>query len=152
MGVPPLPASTRASAGADIRPCASASISSMRAVPNPSIRSAANRLTCASAPATIRSGGAPSRPSRSTSHPARRYASFRAAKRQVKLAVCPPVTKPTLHSRGRPSRSRSQPIATSSAAAPAGESALSETFWFQAEASQSAAIAAGSPAPTTKPK
>ena len=40
-------------------------------------------------------GGAPNRPSASTSQPARRSTSLRAAARQVKLATVAPVTKPT---------------------------------------------------------
>ena len=57
-----------------------------------------------------------SRPGRgaATSQPARRSTSSRPAARQVKLAMVPPVTKPTALSAGRPSRSSSQASATSS--------------------------------------
>src|SRR6478736_4717981 len=48
-----------------------------------------------SAPTSTRSGGAPTRPSRATSHPVLRNISSRAAARQVKLDMVAPVTNPT---------------------------------------------------------
>lgn len=62
-----------------------------------------------------------------------------------------PVVKPTALSPGRPSRSSSHAPATSSTAAYAGEAARSTQFWSQALTSQSAASAAGSVPPITKP-
>jgi hypothetical protein len=70
----------------------------------------------------------------------------------VKWAIWQPVTKPTELSSGRPSSSRTQPPATSSATASAGATAKPPAFWSHAEVSQSAATAAGSAPPITKPK
>ena len=53
---------------------------------------------------------------------------------------------------GTPSSSASQPPTTSSATAAAGEATYMPAFWSHAEASQSAARAAGSAPPKTKPK
>src|SRR4051812_45786504 len=142
----------RRSADGTILPWPSTSTFSRQSVPKPSIRSAASMLTCTSSPATIRTRGAPHRPRASTSQPALLSTSFRAASRQVKFAVCPPVTKPQLTPAGRPSNSTSQAIATSSTAAAAGEAIWNDAFWFQAETSQSAATACGNPDPVTNPK
>jgi hypothetical protein len=87
--------------------------------------------------------GAPTSPSRSTSHPASASTPWRAAPKHVRLAVCPPVTKPTLASSGRPNRSVSHRPASSSTAASAGLAIHSPAFWSHAEVSQSAASAAG---------
>ena len=72
--------------------------------------SAARRCTdtCTSSPTTTRRRGAPCRPSASTSQPARRSSSWRAAASAVKFAMWQPVTKPTLAPAGSPSRSISQ--------------------------------------------
>ena len=53
---------------------------------------------------------------------------------------------------GRPSRSSSHAAATSSIAAAAGDMTCRAVFWSQADTSQSAASAAGSAPPVTKPK
>ena len=68
------------------------------------------------------------------------------------LAICAPVVRPTLHSAGRPSTSSSQPHATSSTTEAAGDETALNEFWSHAEVSQSAASAAGSAPPVTKPK
>ena len=86
-----------------------------------------------------------------TSQPARRSTSSRAAARQVKLAIVPPVTKPTALPAGSPSRSSSQALATCSVAVAAGVSRASPAFWSQALVSQSAASAAGCEPPITMP-
>ena len=109
-------------------------------------------VACACSPQTTCTRGAPIRPSRSTSQPARASTAWRAAARQVVLAPWAPVTKPTLALAGRPSRSSAQPAAISSIAATAGESEWNAAHWSQAETSQSAASAAGSAPPITKPK
>ena len=80
-------------------------------------------MTCASSPATTSTAGAPMSPSSPTSQPARSRTAWRAAASPVKFAICPPVTKPTLASGGRPKRSSSQPAATSSTTAAAGPQA-----------------------------
>ena len=109
-------------------------------------------MTCAWAPATTRSAGAPCRPSASTFQPASASTAWRAAARQVTCAIWQPVTKPTPQSAGRPSSSRTQPAATASATVSAGAAIAPPPFWSQAEVSQSAATAAGSAPPITKPK
>ncbi|HEX7149266.1 MAG TPA: aminotransferase class V-fold PLP-dependent enzyme, partial [Actinomycetota bacterium] len=53
-------------------------------------------VTWRSAPTTTSTGGAPRRPSLSTSQPAAASTWWRAAARPVKLAICPPVTNPVL--------------------------------------------------------
>jgi hypothetical protein len=53
---------------------------------------------------------------------------------------------------GMPSSSFSQRPATSSTTAAEGASSARPAFWSQADVSQSAASAAGSAPPTTKPK
>ena len=109
-------------------------------------------VTWRSAPTTTSTGGAPIRPSRSTSQPAAASTWWRAAARPVKVAIWPPVTKPVLTVDGSPSRSVSQPAATSSTVAAAGPSTNRPAFWSQAAVSQSAARAAGRLPPTTNPK
>jgi hypothetical protein len=91
-------------------------------------------------------------PAVSTSWPARPSTSCLAAARAVKLAICPPVTKPTDTWAGSPSSSASQRPATSSTTPAAGPATCSPAFWSQAAVSQSAASAAGSAPPITKPK
>ena len=88
-------------------------------------------VTCRSAPTTTSTGGAPRRPSLSTSQPAAASTWWRAAARPVKLAICPPVTNPVLTVGGSPSRSVSQPAATSSTVAAAGPSTNRPAFWSQ---------------------
>ena len=68
------------------------------------------------------------------------------------LASCAPVTKPTDAVAGMPSSSLSQPPATSSATTAAGDSTPLNAFWSQPLVIMSAAVAAGSELPTTKPK
>jgi hypothetical protein len=63
-----------------------------------------------------------------------------------------PVVKPTDVPAGSPRTSTSQVAATSSTTAAAGAMRNSPTFWSHAETSQSAASAAGSDPPITKPK
>ena len=96
-------------------------------------------MTCVPAWVTTVTGGAPWRPSRSTSQPARARTAWRAAASAVKLAIVAPVTNPTLVPAGRPSSSTSQPAATSSATAAAGEMTYRPAFWSHALVSQSAA-------------
>ncbi len=109
-------------------------------------------MSCRSAPTTTRTPGEPARPWAARSHPARRSTSSRAAVRQVKFAIVPPVTNPTALSAGRPSRSSSQADATSSTAVCAGVTVRRPEFWSHALTSQSAASAAGCEPPMTKPK
>jgi hypothetical protein len=68
------------------------------------------------------------------------------------FAPCAPVTKPLDTPSGSPSSSTSQPDATCSSAAATGEVTTENAFWSHAVASQSAATAAGSALPKTKPK
>ena len=91
-----------------------------RSWPRPRNCSAENTVVWASSPISTVIGGAPNRPCASTSQPAWRSTSPRAAARQTKLATVAPVTKPTELSRGRSRRSSSQPPATVSTAAAAG--------------------------------
>ena len=149
---PEPPASASASASARIRPCSSAATTSIAARPNPSSRSARHTVTCASSPASTRIAGAPPRPRSSTSQPARVSTLPRAAASPVTFAICAPVVSPAPDSAGSPSRSSSQPQATSSTTDAAGEETALKPFWSHAEASQSAASAAGSAPPVTNPK
>ena len=121
-------------------------------MPSPTKRSAVKIVACASSPATMVRGGAPISPSRTTSQPARSSTVLRAAARQVAFAIWAPVTSPTLAVAGRPSTSSSQPSTTSSTTAAAGEATYENPFWSHAAAIQSAARAAGSAPPVTKPK
>jgi hypothetical protein len=114
-------ARTAGSAEAIMRPCASAGTRLTVRAPSPAMRSAVSMVACASSPATTCTRGAPCRPSCSTSHPARWSTAWRAMTIAVKFAGPPPVTNPTLVSAGRPNSSRSQPAATSSTTAAAGE-------------------------------
>jgi hypothetical protein len=70
----------------------------------------------------------------------------------VTFAICAPVTRPTLAPGGRPSTSASHSAATASTAPAAGEETALNAFWSHADVSQSAASAAGSAPPVTKPK
>ena len=117
-----------------------------------SSRSARHTVTCASAPANTRSGGEPTSPRSSTSQPARASRVCRAAARPVTFAICAPVVSPAPLSAGRPSTSSSQPHAISSTTEAAGDDTALNEFWSHAEASQSAASAAGSAPPVTNPK
>ncbi len=76
----------------------------------------------------------------------------RATARQVTLAIWAPVTIPTLAPAGRPSSDSTQSSTTSSTTEAAGEPTHMCAFWSHADASQSAASAAGSAPPVTKPK
>ena len=135
-----------------IRPWSSAGTSRIDAVPIPRNLSARSRVECRLAPATMRIGGAPLRPSRSTSHPTPARTWWRAAARQVKCAIWQPVTNPNEESSGRPRSSFSHVPATSSTTLAAGVGRARAAFWSQADVSQSAAIAAGVLPPMTKPK
>ena len=99
-----------------------------------------------------RIGGPPCRPSSSTSQPARRRTAWRAAARAVTLAMVAPVVYPTDEPVGRPRSSSSQPAATSSTTAAAGEWMNRPTFWSHVDTSQSVARAAGTEPPMTNPK
>ena len=68
------------------------------------------------------------------------------------FAACAPVTNPIEAPSGRRSTSRSQPAATASTAAAAGEVTTEKPFWSHAVASQSAANDDGSALPITNPK
>jgi hypothetical protein len=72
--------------------------------------------------------GAPTSPSRSTSCPAVASTRWRAAARPVTCAIWQPVTRANDAVGGSPSRSASQPPATSSNAAAAGVGAASPAF------------------------
>ncbi len=104
-----------------MRPCPSTGTRTSSLVPKPSIRRLPTVETCTSSPTTTVIRGARCRPSRSTSQPARRSTSWRAAARQVKLAMWQPVTKPTVAVAGRPSSSSTQPATMSSSTATAGD-------------------------------
>ena len=151
---PSIVASASRSASGRIRPWSSDAIRRTRSPsrPRPSIWSEAYTVTCVPAWVTTVTGGAPCRPCRSTSQPARASTPWRAAARAVKLAIVAPVTNPTLVPAGRPSSSTSQLPATSSATAAAGERTYRPAFWSQVEVSQSAPSAAGRLPPTTNPK
>ena len=151
--VGPLPSARAArSASARIRPSPSAGTGSSAAVPSPSSRSERSIVTCRSPPASTRICGAPARPSRPTSHPAAASTCCRAAARAVVFAPWAPVTKPLARRAGSPSKSASQTVATSSAAAAAGDRTTENAFWSHVVATQSAATEAGSALPITKPK
>jgi hypothetical protein len=96
--------------------------------------------------------GAPVKPSRSTFHPTSASTWLQAAARAVACAICVPVTKAKETALGRPSRSAIQAPATSSTTAAAGPATYRPAFWSQADVSQSAASAAGTAPPMTKPK
>ena len=85
-----------------MRPWPSAGTTRSRPLPRPRKRRAASMVTWRSAPTTTSTGGAPSRPSLSTSQPAAASTWWRAAARPVKLAICPPVTNPVLTRRRQP--------------------------------------------------
>ena len=68
------------------------------------------------------------------------------------FAICAPVTSPAPARAGSPSSSFTQATAVASAVAAAGDIACSMLFWSHADVSQSAASAAGSAPPVTKPK
>ena len=74
------------------------------------------------------SAGAPCRPSASTSQPSRRSTSWRAAASAVTLAMCAPVTNPTLAWSGRPSASRIHRAVQASSADIAGDMTCSAPF------------------------
>src|SRR6476646_2664760 len=96
--------------------------------------------------------GAAISPSRSTSQPVSLKTACRAAARHVVLAAWPPVTKPTLAFSGSPSKSSTHAEEISSMAAAAGEREWKAAFWSHVDTNQSAASAAGSAPPMTKPK
>ena len=149
---PSIDMNAASSVSGRIRPMSSVSIVLIRADPRPRNRSAAKMVACASAPTITSMAGAPNRPSFSTSQPARRSSSLRAAARPTKFAMVAPVTNPTDALRGKSSSSRSQLAETCSAATAAGVPALFAAFWPQAEVSQSAATPARCDPPITQPK
>ena len=120
--------------------------------PGPGSAGPGRRVSWRCAPTSTRTRGDPDRPLPATSQPTRRSTASRAAARQVKIDIVAPVTKPTPLVSGRPRRSSSQALATSSTAACAGLTARSTAFWSQALTSQSAARAAGCVPPITIPK
>ena len=122
-----------------------------RSRPKPRYCNAVSTVACASSPIITTISGAPYSPAASTSQPARCSSRWRAAAMPTAFPSPAPVGSPTLASAGRPSRSSIHSPAISSAAAAAGESACSAPFWFQAVVSRSAAEAAGSAPPITKP-
>src|SRR5882724_4134325 len=107
---------------------------------------------CASSPASTATSGARLRPWAATSQPARASTCWRAAARQVVLAICPPVTIPIPVPAGSPNSPVNQAITVSSTTAAAGESTKRPAFWSHALVSQSAPTAAGRLPPITKPK
>ena len=123
----------------------------MFAVPMPSSFAARVVVPCTSLEVRMRTLGAPASPSRLTSHPARARTACRAAARQVTWAIWQPVTRAKEADAGRPSTSLSQVPQTSSTTAAAGPQAYRPAFWSQVAVSQSAASAAGRPAPMTQP-
>ncbi len=121
-------------------------------VPMPSSRSARSTVTCFFAPATIRTGGPPCRPRSARSQSWRASTALRAAASAVTCAIWQPVTSAKDAPAGSPSSSLSQRPAVSSITVIAGVGRVRPAFWSQAVTSQSAASAAGSVPPMTKPK
>jgi len=68
------------------------------------------------------------------------------------IGACPPVTKPNDAPAGKPNSSFSQPPATSSTTAAAGEVNALKAGWSHPLVNTSAAVAASSAPPTTNPK
>ena len=69
------------------------------------MRSAVKIVRCDSSLTTTSIGGAPNKPSRSTSQPTRANSSWRAVRSAVTFAICAPVTNPTLQGSGSPNSS-----------------------------------------------
>jgi len=137
----------RASANAVARPSSEirprSSAPTVRGRPRPAICPAEIMDEWTRSPARKVIGGAPARPSRSTSQPAARSTELRAASRPDRFAVVAPVLNPTPDSAGSPSRSSSHSPASSSAATTPGVAWREPAFWSHAETSQSAASPAG---------
>ena len=149
----PEPASIAAtSASASTAPFGPLATASIDAVPIPRNRSERSIVAWRSSPATTRIRGAPCRPSRSTSHPARSSTWWRAAASPTVFPPCAPVTIPNDASAGRPSASFSQTPATSSTSAAAGDITALNPTWSQPVVRRSAHTAASSDPPVTKPK
>ncbi len=146
------PASSAASRSARIRPWSSVGIRTGVSRPRPSRRSALNTVAWDSSLTIRRSAGAPASPRASTSQPARSSTAWRAAASAVTLAICAPLVRPPPAGCGSPSRSFAHASTVVSAVAAAGDIVCRPAFWSQAEVSQSAASAAGSDPPVTKPK
>ena len=125
---------------------------SSASAPMPSRRSERSIVAWRSSPATTRILGAPCRPRRSTSQPARSSTRWRAAASPTVLPACVPVTIPNDASAGRPSDSFSHAPAISSTNAAAGDDAPLNAIWSQPLVRTSAPSAASSDPPTTKPK
>jgi hypothetical protein len=83
---------------------------------------------CASSPITTLIGGAPKRPSASTSQPCAASSAWRAAASELKFAIVAPVTKAPAEPSGRQKISRIQSSATDSRTAVAGEAASKAAF------------------------
>ena len=97
-------------------------------------------------------GGAPPRPRASTSHPAPASTWWRAAARPVAWAIWQPVVMRERRARRQPEQ-LGQPAADDLLGHGGGRRGdVQAAFWSHAEASQSAASAAGSEPPNTKPK
>ena len=120
--------------------------------PEPEVAQARSTAAWRSPPTTTVTGGAPNRPSTSTSQPACSSTWWRAAMRPVTLAICAPVTKAPDPFTGSPRSSRNHPRTTSSMTATAGVITCMAAFWSQADTNQSAATATGSEPPLTNPK
>ena len=97
-------------------------------------------------------GGEPARPCSTRSQPTAARTCCRAAARHVKWAVWQPVTNAKDALSGIASRSLTQAPAVFSATSDEGPSDSRPRFWSQADTRMSAASAAGSDEPTTKPK
>ena len=141
--------SAAAKASGRIRPSASVATRTARASPKPAYRSAASGAECASAPMRTSIGGAPTSPSRSTSHPRAAHSAWRAAITPTMFAVVAPETSPAPLAGGRPSRSITQSHTARSMALTAGVSKELPAFWPHAETSMSAATPTGWDPPST---
>jgi hypothetical protein len=135
-----------------MRPYSSVGATTSRFMPKPSTRSAFFTVMCTVAETTTRISGAPLRPSPSKSQPLRASSARRAAATQASVHALALVPKPTALSRGRSRISSTQRAATCSIAAAAGEFTADDAHWSHASTMRSAAAAAGSVAPITKPK
>ena len=89
-----------------MRPCPSTGTRTSRLRPKPTSPSALISVGCASSPITTVIGGAPKRPSASTSQPWPASTACRAAASALKLAIVAPVTKAAPQPAGSAKRSR----------------------------------------------
>ncbi len=120
----PEPASIAAtSASESTAPFGPVGTLSIAATPSPSSRSERSIVAWRSSPAITRTRGAPCRPSRSTSQPARSSTRWRAAASPTVFPACVPVTIPNDAGPGRPSDSFNHTPTVSSTIAAAGDDA-----------------------------